>query len=100
MNIRDGRMWCWAPGPEVSGLQGISGEICEICSDNEECMVGILWGKISDLKELYEKWREKARGAEDEYDRIRNHTLEFCADELETTILVSAKKEGETKNEG
>ena len=42
--------------------------------------------KIAAVSELIKKWRKKARGAEDNYDRVRNNALEYCANGVEAIL--------------
>lgn len=53
---RTGRMWCWAPNPEASGIMG---DVCDGCSDNEECMVGVLRERVAKLTESNTILREQ-----------------------------------------
>jgi hypothetical protein len=92
-------MWCWAPNPEDSGLKGSQGEVCEICSDNEKCMVGILWGKIADLKEELDNppmyFAAIDFETREEIDVYPLREVRDFMDRLKMALLVSAKKEGE-----
>ena len=71
MSEREGRMWCWAPNPEDSGIHG---EVCEGCSDDEECMVGILREKVKVLEVERDKLKESNQKG---LDILKNCNLEL-----------------------
>ena len=48
--------------------------------------------RLAEAEKLPEKWNEKARGWEDKYDQVRNHTLENCARELVVSLRGEAEK--------
>jgi len=78
-------MWCWAPNPEASGIMG---DVCDGCSDNDECMVGVLRERIvnikSDLTDIIKVAEEQRMNRQEAEIKLKN-LEKFC----EEVMLVS-----------